>query len=311
MAFDITIVGGSLIVTDETDSKIIFDAPKRDHYFVNDELTSGFVQIYDTNGENLSQSLKFGKPIAEVKIEGVGATEALVRTFQSDNLGKVEAGGASNHSGLVLDDGTNPHGTTSADVGLSSVNNTSDLNKPISTATQTALDGKKDDFTENTAFNKNFGTVAGTVLEGDTVLGGGDMLKSVYDPTGIESDAFDYENATGITQITGTQLTLTLPGTTNDFNPTGFLNCNYLRLDMLFDRDFTGFIAPPAGVERIIRGVNVSDKKIKFKNNDSASLAANRLLLRDYSNKDCRKGEPFAFKYDHISSRWRPFVRIG
>ena len=54
------------------------------------------------------------------------------------------------------------------DVGLGNVDNTSDLDKPISTATQTALDGKKDDFTENTAFNKDFGTTAGTVLEGNT-----------------------------------------------------------------------------------------------------------------------------------------------
>lgn len=35
---------------------------------------------------------------------------------------------------------------------------------------QAALDGKKDDFTENTAFNKDFGTAAGTVLEGNTSL---------------------------------------------------------------------------------------------------------------------------------------------
>ena len=32
---------------------------------------------------------------------------------------------------------------TKSDVGLGNVNNTSDANKPISTATQTALDGKK------------------------------------------------------------------------------------------------------------------------------------------------------------------------
>lgn len=36
----------------------------------------------------------------------------------------------------------NPHGTTKADVGLSNVDNTSDANKPVSTAQQTALNGK-------------------------------------------------------------------------------------------------------------------------------------------------------------------------
>ena len=52
-------------------------------------------------------------------------------------------------------------------VGLANVDNTSDLNKPISNATQTVLDGKEPSFTKNTAFNKNFGTVSGTVTEGN------------------------------------------------------------------------------------------------------------------------------------------------
>jgi len=39
---------------------------------------------------------------------------------------------------------TNPHSVTKAQVGLGNVDNTSDVNKPISTATQTALDGKVD-----------------------------------------------------------------------------------------------------------------------------------------------------------------------
>jgi hypothetical protein len=46
------------------------------------------------------------------------------------------------HSELVLDDGTNPHGTSKLDLGLNNVDNTSDLNKPISTATQASLDQK-------------------------------------------------------------------------------------------------------------------------------------------------------------------------
>lgn len=41
-------------------------------------------------------------------------------------------------------DTTNPHMVSKAQVGLSNVDNTSDANKPISTATQTALNGKAD-----------------------------------------------------------------------------------------------------------------------------------------------------------------------
>ncbi len=39
-----------------------------------------------------------------------------------------------NHGDLNLNDGTNPHGTTKADVGLGSADNTSDIDKPVSTA---------------------------------------------------------------------------------------------------------------------------------------------------------------------------------
>jgi hypothetical protein len=53
-------------------------------------------------------------------------------------------GGVTDHSALNLDDGTNPHGTTANDVGLGNVDNTSDTDKPVSTAQQTALDGKAD-----------------------------------------------------------------------------------------------------------------------------------------------------------------------
>jgi hypothetical protein len=46
---------------------------------------------------------------------------------------------------IHLNDRNNPHGVTKSQVGLFNVDNTSDINKPISTATQTYLDGKVDD----------------------------------------------------------------------------------------------------------------------------------------------------------------------
>jgi len=83
----------------------------------------------------------------------------------------------SNHSQLVLDDGTNPHGTTKSDVGLSNVDNTSDLNKPISTATQNALDLKQNELISGT----NIKTINGNSVlgSGDLVIGGG-VQKMVY-----------------------------------------------------------------------------------------------------------------------------------
>jgi hypothetical protein len=46
---------------------------------------------------------------------------------------------------------SNPHSVTKSQVGLANVDNTSDLNKPISNATQTALDAKVDDTEKGTA----------------------------------------------------------------------------------------------------------------------------------------------------------------
>lgn len=69
-----------------------------------------------------------------------------------------------------------------ADVGLANVDNTSDANKPVSTAQQTALDGKVNttvtvsagtgltgggDLTANRTISANFGSAAGTIAQGN------------------------------------------------------------------------------------------------------------------------------------------------
>lgn len=76
--------------------------------------------------------------------EIVGLTDALSGKSSTSH----------NHSGIYepadsdiqnhLSSTSNPHSTTASQVGLGSVDNTTDLNKPISTATQSALDDKSD-----------------------------------------------------------------------------------------------------------------------------------------------------------------------
>ena len=142
----------------------------------------------------------------------------------------------------------------------------------------------------------------------------GDMLKSVYDPTGIEADAFDYANAIGITQITDNIITpSTLNSDQDDYAPTDFATCNMIRQQINGDRTITGFEAPPAGVNRIFAITNIStSNNIKFKNNASSSSAANRLLLRDNGpDKSLKENETGIFWYDHTSSRYRVYNRIG
>lgn len=52
-------------------------------------------------------------------------------------------------------DKTNPHEVTKTQVGLGNVDNTSDLNKPISTATQTALNGKQNTISDLSTIRTN------------------------------------------------------------------------------------------------------------------------------------------------------------
>ena len=72
-------------------------------------------------------------------------------------------------------DTSNPHNVTKAQVGLGNVDNTSDLDKPISTATQTALDLKAD---KSTTYTKN---------ETDTLLGA--KQDTISDLSTIRSNA--------------------------------------------------------------------------------------------------------------------------
>ena len=99
----------------------------------------------------------------------------------------------------------------------------------------------------------------------------------------------------------------------DDYNPTGFSTCNMIRQDISGQRVITGFVAPAAGVNRIFAINNLSTTdNIKFKNNDASSAAANRLLLRDNGpDKSLKENETAIFWYDHTSSRWRPYNRIG
>lgn len=89
-----------------------------------------------------------------------------VVTLNYTNVGADAAGSAATvqsnldtHAGNLL----NPHGVTKAQVGLGNVDNTSDLNKPISTATQTALNAKANSTDVNTALSLKADLVDGKV----------------------------------------------------------------------------------------------------------------------------------------------------
>ena len=76
----------------------------------------------------------------------------------------------------------NPHNTTKADIGLGNVDNTSDLDKPVSTATQSALNNKQDKLT-----NPITGTGTGTTNK-----------ISKFIANGVIGDSIIYENNNSI-----------------------------------------------------------------------------------------------------------------
>jgi hypothetical protein len=108
-------------------------------------------------------------------------------------------------------DTSNPHSVTKAQVGLGNVDNTSDLNKPISTATQTALDLKADKAIE---IIDGYGITGGGDLSADRTLGVTLTTDLAFDGgfAGTSSTSFVLMPGMTITPPAGTYL-ITFDGT--------------------------------------------------------------------------------------------------
>jgi len=138
------------------------------------------------------------------------------------------------------------------------------------------------------------------------------MEPSVYDPTGKAADVFDYTNQIGLTQMPTTQIReYTESGRGSvDFDDYDATTYNVHFIDPgAHDRDFTGVVAPSAGVNRIVVIINYgTNKKLKFKHNDSGSAAANRIMLADDSDFDLNKGASIQLIYNHTENRWYTYT---
>lgn len=89
--------------------------------------------------------------------ETIDLTPYLTKSEASTTYETIE------NVGLHTGNKNNPHGVTKAQVGLGNVDNTSDANKPISTATQTALDKKQNTLTQAQLNAVNSGITAAKV----------------------------------------------------------------------------------------------------------------------------------------------------
>jgi hypothetical protein len=105
---------------------------------------------------------------------------------------------------------SNPHNVTKAQVGLGNVDNTSDANKPISIATQTALNAKQDTLVSGTNIK---------TINGESVLGSGNIVTSVQLAYRHDFNVYDYlgKAASGSSESanvwTITRLTIASDGT--------------------------------------------------------------------------------------------------
>ncbi len=137
----------------------------------------------------------------------ISATDSVLIAF-----GKLQAQITANLSTLTshTSNTSNPHATTKAQVGLGNADNTSDANKPISTATQTALNAKQATLVSGT----NIKTINGT-----SVLGSGDIVTSVQLSYRHDFNVYDYlgKAASGSSESasvwTITRLTIASDGT--------------------------------------------------------------------------------------------------
>lgn len=126
---------------------------------------------------------------------------------------------------------TNPHGTTKADVGLGSAENKSSatIRGEITSSNVTTALGftPEQSFTKNNAFNKNFGTVAGTVAQGNDSRFHAHSNKTVLDNTTASYTTAEETKLAGI--ATGANNYSHPTGAGNNHIPSGGAANNFLK----------------------------------------------------------------------------------
>ena len=118
------------------------------------EITSTELDYLDGIESNIQTQIN-SKATKATTLDGYGIIDAYTKT-ESNNLldKKLDIDTASSTYETItnvnnhISNVDNPHNVTKAQVGLSNVDNTSDLDKPISTATQEVLDLKQDNLIE-------------------------------------------------------------------------------------------------------------------------------------------------------------------
>ena len=140
------------------------------------------------------------------------ADELITKLTGLDDQNTIDAAISAVQGNLTthINDKDNPHEVTKAQIGLSNVDNTADVNKPISTATQTALNNKVDKTT----------TVNGHALSGNVTVTKDDVGLGNVDNTSDANKPVSTAQQAAINSAKSTIDAYTVNGKTISTNPT-------------------------------------------------------------------------------------------
>lgn len=140
----------------------------------------------------------------------------------------------------------NPHEVTKEQIGLGNVENTSDAEKPISTATQAALDGKVDKVT-SADYNTIYGVTKGT---GEQTMFSYDALEKIADKV----TAIDNTNKTDTTKYTSVKATVDYVDSKATY---------YIPIDATYDDNYlNGTFTIDAAYKSILTQSEVSNRVV-------------------------------------------------
>lgn len=128
------------------------------------DTITGLVKQYDKYKYSSTTSTDTGNWTFEYTLNNSSFTEEQWKALNSGVTNLLVEKISTNEENISshISNKSNPHGVTKAQIGLENVDNTNDLSKPISTATQTALNEKQDTLTAGTNISLEDNTISVT-----------------------------------------------------------------------------------------------------------------------------------------------------
>lgn len=168
--------------------------------------------IAEGDASDAKQDASDAKELAEDTAETVSGfdgriTQAEQNATDAKSIAQTTSGNLTTHTSNT----NNPHQVTKAQVGLGNVDNTSDLDKPISTATQTALNGKQATISDLATIRSN--AQAGKAAS-DTIATYGDIVTHDVAEFATAAQGAKADTAVQPNDVGNGTITITQGGTT-------------------------------------------------------------------------------------------------